>query len=122
VLDAAVQRKEKKPSMLRGSPGRPTVPSPRRAPLVEHSPGAVMAQRSVEHSLQIADVDLLDSVDLTRLSPDNRELVRVIAMNIADTTEQLKEEFTQHINAVHLDLLCRIRQLTEKIERIKSPH
>jgi hypothetical protein len=92
--------------------------SPRRA-VPPPPPDPFPPPRSRSPPPQPKDVDLLEDVDLSHLSPENRDLVRAIAININETAEQLKEEFTQHINAVHLDLLCRIRQLADRLEKSK---
>jgi hypothetical protein len=61
-------------------------------------------------------IDLLEDLDLSRLSRENRDLVKAIVGSISQQAERMKEEFNRHINAVHLDLLCRIRELANTVE------
>jgi hypothetical protein len=106
------------------SPRQPLSISPRQdirplpLPDVRPSPPPPIAGFHLERSPEAAAPIELD-MDLSHLSPENRELIQIVAANIAEAKEQLLEEMTRHLNSIHLDLLCRFRQISDKIDHLK---
>ncbi|KAH0786670.1 PQQ-binding-like beta-propeller repeat protein [Histomonas meleagridis] len=62
----------------------------------------------------------LEEPDLSKLSPQNRELFSLIMNHIDMQIENTKEEFHSHLNSIHLDMICRIRELNDKIDKLKN--
>ena len=59
-----------------------------------------------------------DDIDLSKVPAESREIVKVICNYMKEMNETTKEELHQHLNTIHLDLLCRIRELEDKINML----
>ena len=120
---------QKKPASPKASPKQSPKASPKREPETHATPKRTPPPQqkppakspvTMAPKLISSESELDTSVDLSRLSPANREVVKVILASITDQTERVKEEFNEHINTVHLDLLCRLRQLSDAVETLKK--
>lgn len=56
-----------------------------------------------------------DDIDLSKVPVESREMIKVICNYIKDINETTKEELHQHLNTIHLDILCRIREIEDKL-------
>lgn len=58
--------------------------------------------------------------NLNGLSSENRELVMILSDMMDEKLDSMSENFQHQMNTIHLDLLCRIKQLTDRIEGLAS--
>lgn len=59
-----------------------------------------------------------EEIDLSKVPAESREIVKAICYYMKEMNETTKEELHQHLNTIHLDLLCRIRELDDKVNML----
>lgn len=119
----------KSPKRNAGSPKEPTSPkqkhtfsqkqqqtNDRSSPL--RPPPQPSLPSNAPHIIQNDDESDDDDIDLSKVPVESREIVKVICNYMKEMNETTKEELHQHLNTIHLDLLCRIRELEDKINML----
>ncbi|OHT15474.1 hypothetical protein TRFO_14101 [Tritrichomonas foetus] len=116
------KQNEKKSPIKNVSSPEPKPKLPQK--LVAHSPPKPPQKSRLPESaprvITQENISFDDDLDLSNVPQDMRETVKAICHYFDDKLELHKEEMHQHLNTIHLDLLCRLKELESKIDSIVS--
>lgn len=82
-------------------------------PVITKSPQKLQQVPEPQNSESSSEYDSDFDLDLSKVPVENQEGIRIICNYTKHLHEIQKEEMHQHLNTIHLDLLCRINEIKE---------